>query len=258
MTDILIFIRKIFLFSLFSFCFYIGCIILYGFLVPEYFHKNLLYKKFAYGFSNTRFKEAKLVKNIDILFLGSSRSYRHYDPRNFNKYGYTSFNLGSSAQTFIQTEILVNRYLNSFDPEYVILDVYPEMFSKDGVESSFDIISNSNNGWDTLDMVINLQDVKVFNSWIFAIFQEYIFNSLEDREKLIQGKNRYISGGYVQREISYYEGGGSWNRNYDINNHQWEAFLRIVNLIKKCDINLFIVHSPRNRGYNYEGEEKLV
>ena len=119
MNSILKFISKSLLFLLFLLVFYTIGVITYGEIIPVKYHQNILYKKFAYGFSNTRFKEVKYVDPVDILFLGSSRSYRHYDPRIFKKHGFSSFNLGTSSQTFLQMEILVDRYLDSLNPRYV-------------------------------------------------------------------------------------------------------------------------------------------
>src|SRR5689334_14184152 len=71
--------------------------------------KNLNYRLGAYGHLFTRVKEIDSVKKVDILFLGSSHSYRGFDPRIFKQYGLTSFNLGSSSQTPIQAKILLEK-----------------------------------------------------------------------------------------------------------------------------------------------------
>lgn len=51
------------------------------------------------GNSYTRLSEVEDIKNIDILFLGSSHTYRGFDTRIFSKYGYSTFNLGTTSQT---------------------------------------------------------------------------------------------------------------------------------------------------------------
>jgi len=77
---------------------------------------------------------------VDILFLGSSHSYRGFNPQYFS--GYKTFNLGSSAQTPIQTNLLLKRYLHQLNPKTIVYEVYPISLSIDGVESSSDIIAN--------------------------------------------------------------------------------------------------------------------
>lgn len=251
------FIKRVIIFLFFSFLIYILGIIVYGEFFPHYFQKNIFYEKFAYGFSNTRFKEVKQTKNIDILFLGSSRSYRHYDPRIFNEAGYSSFNLGSSSQTFLQTELLVNRYLNSLNPKYVVLDVYPGMFSSDGVETSLDLISNDYNSWDTLYLAFQTRSMMVLNTWFYALYKEYLWNSLNEKEKKVNGLNHYIPGGYVQREVSTNYKKGGLKQAWKFDEMQWDSFTSIVEKISKTSAKLFVVHSPRNSSYKYKGGDKL-
>jgi hypothetical protein len=258
MKPILLFIKRLFLFAVFFVGFYLVGLIIYGHTVPRKFQENIFYEKFAYGFSNTRFKEVKNTSNVDILFLGSSRSYRHYDPRIFKRAGYSSFNLGSSAQTFLQTEILVNRYLTNLNPKYVVLDIYPGMFL-DGIESSFDLISNDYNSFETLNLALKLKNIKVLNTWIYATYQEYLHNALKDVEDNVQGSDVYISGGFVQRDFK------TSNRTSVIrhqkwlyNERQWNSFKSIVEKIKNHNATLLVIHSPRHSTYKYSGEDKLL
>ena len=139
----------IFWFSIFALTFYIVAICLAGDFIPSKWTKNLIYKSGGAGHSLNRFDEVKNKENVDILFLGSSHTYRGFDNRIFNNAsanGFTSFNLGSSAQTPIQTEVLLNRYLNQLNPKIAIYEVYPITFTLDGIESAMDLISNDQNG----------------------------------------------------------------------------------------------------------------
>ena len=85
----------------------------------------------------------------DVLFIGSSHTYRGFDTRLFEKAGYKSFNLGSSAQTPMQTELLLHRYLDEINPKSIVFEVYHVLFQNDGIESMADLISN-----DHIDMEI--------------------------------------------------------------------------------------------------------
>ena len=255
--ELLFFLKRIALFTLFSILLYLAGVILYGEFVPKTFQKNIFYEKFAYGFSNTRYKEVKRIKNVDILFLGSSRSYRHYDPRIFSRNGFSTFNLGSSAQTFLQTEILLKRYLDSLNPKYVVLDIYPGMFSSDGVESTFDLISNDYNNWETFKLSLKLKNLKVINTWVFAIYKEYFFNSLEDKEEEVKGLNKYISGGFVEREFTTGAIMNNIEQEWNFDEKQWKSFVTVIDFIKRSDSKLLIVHSPRQSGFKYYKINKL-
>lgn len=251
------YLKNIVLFSVFVIVSYPVSVILYMEAVPNYFHNNVFYEKFAYGFSNTRYKEVKATKNIDILFLGSSRAYRHYDTRIFKKEGFKTFNLGSSAQTFLQTEVLVDRYFDRLNPKYVVLDVFPESFSSDGVEASFGLISNDYNSWDTLKMALVTRNMKVINTWIYGLYREVFFDSLKDMEPVKNGENLYISGGYVERLDGDFELKDIYEQEWDFREDQWQSFTAIVEKIVHSDSELLIVHSPRNTEFIYHGGDKL-
>ena len=253
-----LFIKRTIVFIVFSFFIYIGGVILYGEFVPKYFQNNILYEKFGVGFFNTRLKEVKEIKDVDILFLGSSRAYRHYDPRIFSKAGYSSFNLGSSAQTFLQTEILLKRYLDSLSPKYIILDFTPFMVSSDGAEASLDLISNDYNSWDTFKLVIKVRNFKVLNTWIFALYKELLFNSLKEEEDLIKGPNRYIPGGFVERKVKNSELNQKLDVKWLYDKGQWKSFDNILNLIKDSNTELIILHSPRQSSISYDNETKFI
>ncbi|WZL88708.1 hypothetical protein VS868_14015 [Salinimicrobium sp. 3283s] len=256
--EIGLFIKRSIGFVLFAFLFYIIGVIVYGEFLPQKFQYNIFYEKFAYGFSNTRFKEVNEIDNVDTLFLGSSRAYRHYDPRTFEKAGYSSFNMGSSSQTFLQTEILVKRYLETLNPKYVILDVYPGAFSSDGSESSLDLISNDYNSWDTLKLAISLKNIKVLNTWIYAIYKEYFFKSLEEREELTKGVNKYISGGFVERDVERIEIHEKLNQQWKYNKDQWESFEEILTFILESESKLIVLHSPLHNSISYSNTERLT
>ena len=49
------------------------------------------------GHLNGRIKDIRNYHDVDILFLGSSHSYRTFDTRFYEARGYSCFNLGSST-----------------------------------------------------------------------------------------------------------------------------------------------------------------
>ena len=111
--------------------------------MPPFMAKNVRNCVGCYGHLFTRVKEAKETKNPDILFLGSSHAYRGLDPRIFAEEGITSFNLGSSSQTPINTQVLLHQYLDQIQPKMVIYEVYAGTLTSDGVESSLDLLISS-------------------------------------------------------------------------------------------------------------------
>ena len=61
-------------------------------------------------FQRTR-SEIDTIKNVDIIFLGSSHAYRAFDPDIFQNHGFSSFNLGSSSQSPLNSYFLMKKYI---------------------------------------------------------------------------------------------------------------------------------------------------
>lgn len=174
-------------------------ICVWGYCIPDKYCKNL---NFKIGSSYIRFQEVKKYKNIDILFAGSSHAYRGFDPRIFEKAGYSSFNLGSTAQTPLQTEYLLEQYIEKLNPRIVVMEVYPKVFTIDGVESTLDILSN-NFDVNRLSLTLEYMNFKVLNTFIYSTFFKYFEFDDYQNEHILSSNNTYIIGGYVEKKMSY-------------------------------------------------------
>jgi hypothetical protein len=251
MQKLLILIVKYFVFAA---VFYILLLILWGdFGHYRWLKQNLIYKKGTYGHMYTRIQEAKGTKNVDILFIGSSRAYRGFDPRIFMARGFKTFNLGSGAQTPLQTEVLLNRYLDSLNPHLIIYEVNPIDFSGDGLESALDIISNDQIDIESLKMTIKLNNIKVYNTLIYSFyrglpFYDYYRKILFGKEGFKAEKRRppdtYISGGFVQKDMSYFKHQGYEKKKWQLNSIQLKIFRKIIKMISGKNIKLILVQSP--------------
>lgn len=231
-------------FGLFAIIFYLILVLFFGEIFPSGITKNLNYRIGGSGHLYTRLKEADTVNNVDVLVLGSSKAYRGYDPRIFKESGYRIFNLGSSAQTFIQTELLLKAYLESFNPKLVIFDVYPYLFGLDGVESSLDLISNQKPNSELFRLIIKQKNIKLYNTYIFSYYN-YLLNNLDDfDENLIKGDDNYIPGGYVENFTS--EVGLKEPRfgKIEIEPIQLQSFYNIIQILKNYKIRTVLIQSP--------------
>lgn len=212
---------------------------------PFKISRNINYRLGSNGHMNTRMKEVKETKNIDLLFLGSSHTYRGFDPRIFPL---KTFNLGSSAQTPIQTQILLKRYLNQLNPKTIIYEVYPEPLSGDGVESSTDIISNDINDWYSFEMALKINHIKIYNTLLFGWFRDALSMNKNFSESNIKDLDTYIKGGYVERQITYFN--PSKQKNHEpkkaepIKDYQLKAFKENIQMIINRGINLILVQAP--------------
>lgn len=222
---------------------YVFILFVWGNSVPAGFRSNLN-RKGSLGHMFTRLEEVKSRKNIDVLILGSSHAFRGFDPRIFPSNGISSFNVGSSAQTPLQTSLLLERYLNQLNPKTIIYEVFPLIFNIDGVESAIDIIANDNNDLNSLEMAIALNNVKVYNTWVVASLNEILSLEKDFKEPLIKGADTYIADGFVETKMRYFKPKTFPNTNLVLDSNQISKFSEIMTLLKSKGITVILVFAP--------------
>ena len=197
---------------------------------------------------NSRIKDLKSRGTVDILFVGSSHAYRGFDTRIFTAHAITSFNLGSSAQTPLQTEVLVERYLDSLSPKLVVYEVYPATFSIDGVESALDLIANDNNDMQSVRMALRLNHIEVYNTLLFGLFRDLFDLNSDFVESTQNGQDVYINGGFVEHQLSYFDNSAHYSsRTWKLRPYHCRAFERILGKLARRQIPFVLVQVPVTR-----------
>ncbi|MFA5967478.1 MAG: hypothetical protein WC805_03150 [Patescibacteria group bacterium] len=219
-------------------------VIVWGELIPGRLIFNLNYPRGGYGHTYSRIHEIDQYPNVDVLFVGSSHVYRGFDTRIFAAHRITSFNLGSSLQTPIQTKLLLERYLDIFNPKLIIYEVCHDSFSSDGVESSLDIIANDRIGWDTWQMVGDTLNIKTINALIFGLYKQQFSSNANFIEPATKNGDTYISGGYVEKTSAYYQPQKHTLSSWVLNSKQTKTFRQTVNMINEREIKLLVVQAP--------------
>jgi hypothetical protein len=239
------FLKAVFTFIPVAFFVYIILVIVIGELNIGTLQKNLKYFVGAYGHTNSRIKEVRKTKAVDIVFVGSSHAYRGFDTRIFAANGYTSFNLGSNRQSPLQTELLLKRYLINLKPKKIIYEVCPIAFSTDGVESSCDIISNDVVDLNALKMAFKQNNIKIYNTLIYSFYRQLLGRDAHFSEAVVKDDDTYFSGGFVEKKLKFYtpekvEG----NKIASLNDLQKKSFEEIVLEAKRNNIKLILVQAP--------------
>jgi hypothetical protein len=127
---------------------------------------NPLLKNFVIapkGLIAQKMQEIKNFESVDAVVLGSSCAYRGYDPRIFHQSGIEIFNFGTSSQTPLQTDFVVDNYVQKLHPKFVIFDIRPQQFAEDGLESTLDFMAN---GIEISTMDFSSKNMKVYNTYI--------------------------------------------------------------------------------------------
>ena len=247
-----IFLKKALLFLIFASVFYCLLMVVWGELIRQQaYKKNLRYYIGYYNAMSFRIKEIAEHKNTDILFLGSSHAYRSFDPRIFTRHGYSSLNLGSSAQTPVQTNMLLEKYLDLIKPGLIVYEVFPFTFSLDGLESCLDMLSADHIDLKTLKMVFSMNQVKAYNTLIFAYYRQLFNRNKNLKTQYTSGDDTYIPGGFVERKLQYFRPKASLSKeNLQLKTQQTLAFISSLELIKKRNIPFILVESPITK-YKY-------
>lgn len=238
------FLKSIILFIPLAAFVYLVLVALWGTFVPTLFQRNFTYPLGGGGHMYTRVREIKTVKNIDILFVGSSHCYRGFDTRIFKKSGYTSFNLGSSSQTPLQTEILLKRYLTKVNPRLVIFEVSPMSFWSDGVESSLDIIANDRIDWEITKLVAKQKSIRVINVFLYSIIDKALGINKNITEPTSKNFDTYIEGGFVEKNLNFTDKLDSVKNKSPLKVEQFKAFENCLILLKQNNVNYLLVQAP--------------
>jgi hypothetical protein len=245
-----LYFKRFLQFLFFSIPCYIVILLIWGQLPLSNLDSNLFYRQGSYGHLNTRLDEITSYGDVDILFVGSSRVYRGFDPRIFAKQGIKVFVLGSSSQTPIQSYYLLKRYLNDLKPKLVVYDLLPSSFSIPGIEPSLDLMANDKIDEYNLEIALEQNDILIWNTLVYASIHQFfgIHNNFKEREYKKEDHDTYINGGYIQKDLGYIKSfdkcekaDQSWPAPIEM---QKKYFLKIVELLKNNSVPIKFINMP--------------
>jgi len=232
-----------------AFAGYVLAICFLGEVFPKQFRTSICYRRCGGGHLFSRMQEVKQVKEVDILFIGTSHCYRGFDTRIFGNAGYRSFNMGSSIQTALQTKALLEKYVDDLNPKLIVYEVNPVAFCSDGVESSVDLISNDVVDMETIAMAFNVNNIKTYNTLIFAIYRQLTGFGKARTELRKYYDDTYIPGGFVENKLKFYKENESFPKtSYKFKDKQFEAFEEILATLKNKNIPFVLVQAPVTKG----------
>ena len=220
-------------------------------ILPSYYSPNIKHVLGKLGHLNTRITEADNLEHSDILILGSSHAYRGLDTRIISKLGKSTFNIGSNSQTPVQSKILAERYLSKLNPELVLFEVYPMTFTMDGVESSLDLISNSDMDLSLARLVLEHKNPKVLNTAIYASVRQVLNLDESFIEEKTNKTGTYISGGFVEAPLKTYQYESYEEQKWNFEQSQFDALDRTLKLIESTGAKCILLYSPiTSNNYN--------
>ncbi|PQL93423.1 hypothetical protein [Apibacter adventoris] len=253
--QIIRFLTKIICFLGFSMVTYFLLLIIWGTFLPIFINKNLQFKFRTEGHTYTRLKEADTVKNVDILFIGSSHVFRGYDPRVFEKNNLKIFDLSSVAQTPVISKLLFEKYIHTMNPKLIILDIYPTILDMDRAEAKADYLSSTEFSMTNLKLAVQSKNILVINTFLYSTFfhSSGIFDSYKEPKKRLYDKynlkgnyDEYIGGGFV--ETSYKNGNYVPEKFKSVklgfHHSNIEELKKLITLIKEHNIKFILIQTP--------------
>lgn len=246
-------------FALLAVAIYISLLLILGelairrHLIPVTLLKNIHYKHGIKGRTLERLAEVKSKQDIDILFLGSSHAFTGFDTRIFREHGYRTFNLGTNSQTPLQTRYLIERYLVQLSPKLIIYETYPAVFTMDGVESALDILSNEKLNWQSAQLVLNHNNIKVLNTALFSLYMEKV-HTLSLSRTSSNKNDTYIGDGYVEPQLKYYRPKSLVFGPWILKSQQLTAFEEVCQFASANKIPILAVQAPISRTLRSAGQ----
>lgn len=210
--------------------------------------RNVKYHLGVGDYTGTRLKEAQHTHNIDILFIGSSHAYRTFDPRFYAEKGLSTFNLGSSNQTPLQSEMLLRTFLDTLRPRMVVMEVHPDVVCLDGVESSIYLSNHMKPSFEVARMALMVGNMKSFLSMVYSASHNMLSPELARfKESDDDTLNVYIPGGYVERKGGTYSPVPHAPERLNISSRQIRSLRSIVRLLSDRGIPCLLVEVPDTR-----------
>lgn len=208
--------------------------------------RTVSYHLSNYGHLFTRLQEARQCRDVNVLFLGSSHSYRTFDPQYYEQQGLSTFNLGSSNQTPIQTAVLLDALLDTLNPRFVVFEVHPDIMSNDGVEGAVDLISNAPVSFATWRMAIRMQNAKAIGTALYATLWNPSRMPGFTEDSLI-GEVRYQGRGFCTLPDRCYSPQPCSPRDVTPLPEQMKALEQCLAMLRERDIPYILVQVPATK-----------
>lgn len=247
MNALLRFLLRSLAFAAFALVVYVVLIGVSGIALHPALRRNLVYPRGGYGDMWTRIHDLRDQGPVDVLVVGGSHVYRGFDPRIFAAHGLSLYNLGSSAQSMLQTEVLLDRYLDQLDPKLTIIEVYPGTFGVDGVESSLDLIANAGVDLPMARMALRVGNIKTINALIYSSERQLLGLDAHFSEagKHAGQTDTYVRGGFLERRGGgFTPSGKAKTQNVGALPEQLGTLQRILDRLAETHHRVVLVEAP--------------
>ncbi|CAG5079749.1 hypothetical protein [Parvicella tangerina] len=247
-------IKGIILFVLFSLGFYLA--LMFGLSKVEYKGASMIIQTNDFYFKKggdtyEKFKSFKRNELHDIVFVGSSRCYRHYNPDYFGKGKLNNWNLGTSAQIMRNSKLVIEGYLTKENCKLIVLDLFPAAFNTPGLESSADLITNASKNNVAFQVAWGMKDSRALNLMVNRYLTLSNPPSFQNEDYV--GKGFCAHYDTIKKNASFQT--DKMIQELEINEEQLKVLLDIIKYCKQEEVKLALVISPSS---NYFHEQTYL
>jgi hypothetical protein len=195
------------------------------------------------GNTYRKFQEYDPGERYDVIVIGSSHAYRGYDPAIFNTAGISMYNLGTSAQTPINTYAILKEYITKENTGLIVLDCYENAMAMEGLESTADLSQNITSDAAVLRMFSAIRDPRILN--MFTI------RKLMANEPAAYVDSFYVDAGFstkidsVKGEIDY-----GLDLTLELGERQPEYLVKCIRYCQEQGIPIVLVTHPLPKASN--------
>jgi len=210
----------------------------------------------GYGYTLTRFRDIEQCRDIDILFLGSSRCYYSFAPHVFQRLDLTTFNMGSPSQTPLNTRYLLDHYCERLNPKLVVAEVNLHILEKDGVESFFDLMINTPPSWDNFRMSLATRHPHAITGLLVHALS-CLSGSFDDVRMQDRPMDPYLGAGAMEARNFNEEFFAETSAAVQVPGRQLEYLRDLIDFVKGRGCRMILVVAPIPREWrsvivNYE------
>jgi hypothetical protein len=197
------------------------------------------------GFGQTlrRFRSVQQVDAVDVLFAGSSHAVRAFDPRPYEEAGLRVFNLGSMAQTPLNSFYVLSEQVPRLKPRVLVYELYPEVIGADAVGSGQDLIVNTPTNLGMLRMTASLRSPEALMTLVATQWSRLRTPLDAVPAAPIPGET-YVEGGYLEKTDTLKTFPEQSSRTWTLEERQMDYLRRIIALCRAHGTEVLFVSHP--------------
>jgi hypothetical protein len=195
------------------------------------------------GFSQARLEEARKQSSVDLLFTGPSQAYRTFDTNEFQKRGTSAFNLGTTAQTPLNSYFLVQSLVDQLKPKRVVLVVSQHGLAMDGLESASDLVANLPMNPHLFRMALAVGHPTATNLAVAATVRDFFGPELA-LPSLRNAADTYQPGGFVETHRQFESNQRFVSTSIHLSEDQMGWLVRCIRFLRSRGMDVVAVSTP--------------